>query len=73
MKAWKRDLTEGGIRVPMVARWPGHIQPGAQTDYACALYDVFPTLAEITSVSIPTPVDGHSLFPTLTGKQQVPN
>ena len=70
LNGWKRDLTDGGIRVPMVVRWPGKVQAGSESDHICALYDIFPTLAEIAGVSVPANVDGVSLLPTLVGREQ---
>ena len=69
-KGYKRDLYEGGIRVPMIAVWDGKIQPGQSTDHLSAFWDVFPTVAEITGTSTPENIDGISFLPTLTGKEQ---
>ena len=66
----KRDLTEGGIRVPMLARWPGVIRPGPVTDQIAAFWDVLPTLAEITGSDPATETDGLSFLPTLRGQAQ---
>ena len=62
----KRDLFEGGVRVPMVAWWPGHIKPG-QTDHASGFQDVMPTLCELVGVNPPQGLDGISFLPTLLG------
>jgi arylsulfatase len=59
---------EGGIRVPMIASWPGHIQPGSQTDHLSAFWDVLPTLCEAAGATPPADVDGLSFLPTLLGK-----
>ena len=64
----KRSLTEGGIRVPMLARWPGHIRPGATTDHVSAFWDVLPTLCEIVGTTVPDGIDGLSFLPTLLGR-----
>jgi arylsulfatase A-like enzyme len=69
----KRDLYEGGIRVPTIARWPGHIAPGTTSDFACAFWDVLPTLAEAAGQPAPAPIDGISLVPTLHGRAQKPH
>jgi arylsulfatase A-like enzyme len=61
----KRDLYEGAIRIPMIARWPGRIRPATVSDHVCAFWDVMPTLAEISGSSMPTGVDGISFAPTL--------
>ncbi|MFQ5929097.1 MAG: arylsulfatase [Acidobacteriota bacterium] len=64
----KGSLYEGGIRVPMVARWPGKIEPGTETDHPSAFWDVMPTIAEITGTKAPTGIDGISFAPTLLGQ-----
>ena len=66
---YKRDLYEGGIRVPMIAVWEGKIKPGSQTDHASAFWDVLPTIAEITGQTAPENIDGISFLPTLLGKE----
>jgi len=66
---FKRSLTEGGVRCPMLVRWPGRIAPGTTTDLISAHWDVFPTLCEIAGAPIPDNVDGISFLPTLLGKQ----
>ncbi len=64
----KGSLYEGGIRVPLVVRWPGHIPPASVSDHVCAFWDILPTLCEIANVQAPDGVDGISLLPTLNGK-----
>jgi len=64
----KRNLTEGGIRVPMLARWPGHIVPGTVTDHISAFWDVFPTLCDLAGTDAPAGLDGLSFLPTLLGR-----
>ena len=66
---YKRDLYEGGIRVPTIAWWPGKIAPNSQTDHLSAFWDVFPTLAELTGQEIQYNVDGISFLPTLLGME----
>ena len=74
LRGYKRDLYEGGIRVPMIARWPGHVAPGAESDHVSAFWDVFPTVAELAQQPIPSDRDGISFLPTLTGEGgQVPH
>ncbi len=70
LRGVKRDLYEGGIRVPMIVRWPGKIKPGQTSDLPCAFWDFLPTAAEIGTASIPEHLDGISLLPTLLGKTQ---
>lgn len=64
----KGYVKEGGIRVPMIAQWPGKIAPGTETDLISAHYDVLPTLCDVTDVAVPPHTDGISFLPTLTGK-----
>jgi len=65
----KRDLTEGGIRTHMVARWPGKIAPGSMTGLVSAQWDVLPTLCELGGADIPADIDGISMVPTLLGNE----
>jgi arylsulfatase A-like enzyme len=67
LKGKKRDLYDGGIRVPMIARWPGKISPGNKTAHISAFWDVLPTLAELVEKPIPAGIDGISFLPTLIG------
>lgn len=63
----KRDLYEGGIRVPMIANWPGKIRSG-RTDHPSAFWDVYATLADLTGAELPEKTDGISFAPTLLGR-----
>lgn len=63
----KGSLYEGGIRVPLLARWPGKIPAGQTSDLACASYDLLPTLCELAGAKAPADTDGISLVATLTG------
>ncbi len=67
----KQQLWEGGIRVPMIARWPGHIAAGAVTDHVSAQWDVLPTMLELVGAAgaIPTDIDGISFAPTMLGEE----
>jgi len=67
-KGYKRDLYEGGIRVPMIAKWPGKIKSGSMTDHVSAFWDIFPTLVELVGGEEIDGLDGISLVPTLMGK-----
>jgi arylsulfatase A-like enzyme len=64
----KRDLYEGGIRVPLIARWPDKIKPGTVNHHISAFWDFLPTFAELTGSEYPSSVDGISILPTLLGK-----
>jgi arylsulfatase A-like enzyme len=66
----KRDLTEGGIRVPFIARWPGKIAAGTTSDFVGGFQDILPTLAELaaSTANVPSNIDGVSIVPTLLGQ-----
>ncbi len=65
----KANLTEGGIRIPMIAQWPGRIEPGTETDLLSAHYDVLPTLCELVGTEPEGNIDGISFLPTLLGEE----
>ncbi len=67
LKGKKRYLYEGGIRVPMIALWPGTIVPDTESDIPAAGWDFMSTLADLADVSPPAHTDGISLVPILTG------
>ena len=69
LRGLKCEVLEGGIRVPMIARWPGKIEAGSTSDHVSALWDVLPTLTELTGGEAPADIDGISLLPTLLGKK----
>ncbi len=70
LRGLKGSVFEGGIRVPMIVRWPDNIAPGSSTDHVSAFWDVLPTIAEITGATVPDGVDGASFLPTLRGTAQ---
>jgi arylsulfatase A len=70
LRGYKRDLYEGGIRVPFMARWPGRIAPGGTSSHPCAMWDVVPTCAELAGIDIPGGTDGISYLPSLLGQPQ---
>ena len=70
LRGRKRDLYEGGIRVPMIVRWPGKIKAGSISSYIGAFCDIMPTFAEITGTKTPSEIDGISFLPELLGKEQ---
>lgn len=70
LRGYKRSLTEGGIRAPLIARWPGKIKPGTVSNHISAHWDLFPTLCEISGADIPEGLDGISHLPELLGKEQ---
>jgi len=68
LRGFKRDLYEGGIRVPMIAKWNGQIAKESKTNHVSAFWDVMPTLVELTGAKINSCVDGTSFLPTLLKK-----
>jgi len=65
----KRSLYEGGVRSPIMVRWPGTITPGV-SDFAWAFWDFMPTVAELSGGTAAPDIDGMSIVPTLMGKTQ---
>jgi arylsulfatase A-like enzyme len=70
LRGIKRDLYEGGIRVPLIARWPGRIKAGQVNDAPWAFWDFLPTAAELAGAPAPANLDGLSMLPTLLGQTQ---
>ncbi len=68
LRGLKGSLYKGGIRVPLVARWPGRIRPGTTTDHPSAFWDLLPTLADLAGIAPPLDCDGLSYLPTLLGR-----
>jgi arylsulfatase A-like enzyme len=68
LRGYKRAMYEGGIRVPMITRWPGKIKQGSVTGHVSAFWDVLPTCCELAGVKVPEGIDGISLVPTLLGQ-----
>jgi arylsulfatase A-like enzyme len=71
-KGYKRDMYEGGIRVPGIAYWPGRSQQGVSSHKA-AFYDIMPTLAEVAGIPVPEQTDGISFLPEVLGREQTPH
>ena len=67
LRGVKRDLYEGGIRVPMIVRWPGKVKPGTVSNHVSAFWDFMPTAAALAGTT-PPKTDGISFLPTLLGK-----
>jgi arylsulfatase A-like enzyme len=67
LRGYKRSLHEGGIRVPAIARWPGHLAPGTTSDQVWAFWDILPTFAELAGAGVPAGLDGVSIAPTFRG------
>ncbi|MFY0714921.1 arylsulfatase [Seonamhaeicola sp. NFXS20] len=70
LKGFKRDLYEGGIRVPMIAKWPEKIKPGTKNNLISAFWDVFPTFSEVAEMPVPKNLDGISFLPALLNKPE---
>ncbi|MBN1273636.1 MAG: arylsulfatase [Candidatus Aminicenantes bacterium] len=70
LRGLKTSLYEGGIRVPLVVRWPGFVKGGAVSSHISAFWDFMPTFAETAGIPLPENIDGISLLPVLTGHPQ---
>lgn len=72
LRGMKRDLYEGGIRVPLIVRWPEKIPAGSVSNHICGFQDVLPTFAEIAKTRVPSDIDGLSFLPELLGNNAQP-
>ncbi len=72
LRGIKRALYEGGIRVSMIARWPGQIEADRESDFYWGFQDLLPTAAALAGAGVPDSIDGHSVLPTLLGEDQKP-
>ena len=70
LRGGKGEFYEGGLRVPMIVRWPGKVRAGAVDDFVWAFWDVMPTLAELAGAKAPSGIDGISVAPRLLGQAQ---
>jgi len=70
LRGFKRDLYEGGIRVPLIARWPGVIEPATVCHHNCAFWDFLPTACELAGAKSTDDTDGISFVPALLGREQ---
>ncbi len=68
LRGIKRDLYEGGIRVPLIAHWPGKIKTGTISNHVSYFPDIFPTALDIADIKSTASTDGISLLPTLIGE-----
>jgi arylsulfatase A len=71
LRGMKRDMYEGGLRSPSIARWPGHIKADVVSEQVWAFWDLMPTLAELTGQKAPPAMDGVSILPALTDGKPV--
>ena len=69
----KGTLREAGIRVPLLARWPGKVPAGRVSNFPTAFWNVLPTAAEVAGAKEPKGLDGISILPTLLGREQKPH
>ncbi|MFH4968321.1 arylsulfatase [Gaetbulibacter sp. M240] len=70
LKGYKRDLYEGGIRVPMIAYWPSQIKANSTSNHISAFWDILPTICEIANTKTPEGLDGISMLPEFLGEKQ---
>jgi arylsulfatase A-like enzyme len=70
LRGRKRSLYDGGVRVPALAEWPGHLKAGSVIAVPCSTLDYFPTLGNLTGYQMPDsrPIDGQDMMPILTGQ-----
>ena len=71
LRGRKRDLFEGGVRVPGILEWPARVKPGRTTDLPCSTSDYFPTVLDVLGFQKqgqPEPIDGVSLMPLIDGR-----
>ena len=75
LRADKGHLYEGGIRVPLIVRWPGKVEAGAVEETPVILTDLHPTILAATGLDLNStiPNDGHNLLPLLKGKEKLKN
>lgn len=70
LRGTKRDLYDGGIRVPTIARWPGNIKAGSSSEHVSGFVDLFETLKDLVKIDNDHKTDGISFLPTLLGQDQ---
>lgn len=70
LRGYKRDLYEGGIRTPLIARWSGHIRPSQTSGHIASFWDFLPTACDLAGLKIPKGLDGISYLPTLLSHNQ---
>lgn len=70
LRGGKQDSYEGGLRVPMLAKWPGHVPAGTTSDLPCYFADIFPTACQILGMRPPIYIDGLSFLPELMGDSE---
>ena len=73
LRGRKRDMYEGGLRTPMIVRWPGKVPANQTSEAVWSFTDFLPTAADLANVQKPKMLDGISVLPTLLGKAQETN
>ncbi len=70
LRGWGYSTDEGGMRMPLVARWPGRIPAGTESDELTTAMDLLPTLVKLAGGEVPTDrvIDGHDIWPILSGE-----
>ena len=70
LRGYKRDLYEGGIRVPFIVKWNNVVEKNSKSEHISAFWDFLPTVADIIDVELPDNLDGISYLPSLTGEEK---
>lgn len=70
LRGFKRDLYEGGIRVPFIVRWPGKIAANVRSNSVAVAWDILPTCASLAAANVPPYIQGVSLVPVWLGRGQ---
>src|SRR5204862_7095485 len=69
LRGAKSDVYEGGLRVPMIVRWPGHVPAGRTSSEPWMFMDLYPTFAALAGTPPPQGIDGRNMLPVLTGEK----
>lgn len=70
LRGYKRDLYEGGIRVPFIVKWNNVVEKNSKSEHISAFWDFLPTVADIIDAELPDNIDGISYLPSLIGKEK---
>ena len=70
LRGYKRDLYEGGIRVPFIVKWNNVVDKNSKSEHISAFWDFLPTVADIIDAELPDNIDGISYLPSLIGKEK---
>jgi len=72
LRDYKQSVYEGGIRVPFLLSWPGHLKPGTVSNEPVMFMDIMPTIAAAAGAQMPAGREGRNMLPILTGKAKGP-